>query len=170
LKTIGTYTFFSGINVGTSLLSGCRTKAIQSGRSSSPNVILIYRDDLRIGDLSCYGATQVSAPHIDRLAGEGLRFTNAYATSATSTIALWVADRHLSLEKRQYQDCTRQFRLTDRYCNGNCGRRFSKGRLHNRSQLYHTAADPSEKNNVVRQYPDVVKELSSLLDSIRSIN
>ena len=84
----------------------CRTKAIQSGRSSSPNVILIYRDDLRIGDLSCYGATQVSAPHIDRLAGEGLRFTNAYATSATSTIALWVADRHLSLEKRQYQDCT----------------------------------------------------------------
>lgn len=50
-----------------------------------PNIIYIFADDLGIGDLSCYGATKVSTPHIDRLALQGLRFTNAYATSATST-------------------------------------------------------------------------------------
>lgn len=50
-----------------------------------PNVIFIYADDLGIGDLSCYGATKISTPNIDRLAAQGRRFTNAYATSATST-------------------------------------------------------------------------------------
>ena len=50
-----------------------------------PNVIFIYADDLGIGDLSCYGATKISTPNLDRLAAQGQRFTNAYATSATST-------------------------------------------------------------------------------------
>ena len=50
-----------------------------------PNVLLIYSDDLGIGDLSCYGATEIQTPHIDALAREGLRFTNAYAAAATST-------------------------------------------------------------------------------------
>lgn len=50
-----------------------------------PNIVFIYADDLGYGDLSCYGATRIQTPHIDRLAKEGLRFTNAYATSATCT-------------------------------------------------------------------------------------
>ena len=50
-----------------------------------PNVIYLIADDLGIGDLSCYGATKVSTPNIDRLAGQGMQFTNAYATSSTST-------------------------------------------------------------------------------------
>ncbi|KAA9357329.1 sulfatase family protein [Larkinella humicola] len=50
-----------------------------------PNIVLIYADDLGYGDLSCYGATKVKTPNIDRVATEGLRFTNAHATSATCT-------------------------------------------------------------------------------------
>lgn len=50
-----------------------------------PNIVLIYADDLGYGDVSCYGATKIETPNIDRLAQNGLRFTNAYATSATST-------------------------------------------------------------------------------------
>ncbi|MBD2701355.1 arylsulfatase [Spirosoma sp. BT702] len=50
-----------------------------------PNVVLIYADDLGYGDLSCYGATKVKTPNIDRLASQGLRFKNAYATAATCT-------------------------------------------------------------------------------------
>jgi arylsulfatase A-like enzyme len=53
--------------------------------SEKPNIILIYADDLGYGDVSCYGATAVKTPNIDRLASEGLRFTNAHCTSATST-------------------------------------------------------------------------------------
>lgn len=50
-----------------------------------PNVLIIYTDDLGYGDLSCYGATKLHTPNIDRLAKRGLRFTNAYTTSATCT-------------------------------------------------------------------------------------
>lgn len=50
-----------------------------------PNVVLIVADDLGYGDVSAYGNTTISTPHIDRLAHEGLSFTDGHATSATST-------------------------------------------------------------------------------------
>jgi len=49
---------------------------------NKPNVIVILADDLGYGDLSCYGATKLKTPNIDKIAGEGLRFTNAYAPSS----------------------------------------------------------------------------------------
>jgi arylsulfatase A-like enzyme len=53
--------------------------------AKTPNVILIYADDLGYGDLSCYGATAVKTPNLDRLASGGLRFTSGYAPAATCT-------------------------------------------------------------------------------------
>jgi len=50
-----------------------------------PNIVLIYTDDIGYGDVGCYGATAVATPHVDRLAREGLLFTDAYCTSATCT-------------------------------------------------------------------------------------
>lgn len=50
-----------------------------------PNVIFIYADDLGYGDLHCYGAKRVETPNVDRLAAEGIRFTNAHSVAATST-------------------------------------------------------------------------------------
>lgn len=50
-----------------------------------PNVIIIMADDLGYGDLSCYGATGFETPNIDRLAREGLRFTDGYCTASTCT-------------------------------------------------------------------------------------
>ncbi len=50
-----------------------------------PNIILIYADDVGYGDLSAYGAAKIRTPHVDRLAKEGLRFTNAHSSSATCT-------------------------------------------------------------------------------------
>jgi arylsulfatase A-like enzyme len=55
------------------------------GADRLPNVVLIYADDLGYGDVSCYGATRVQTPNIDRLAREGLRFTDAHCTSSTCT-------------------------------------------------------------------------------------
>ncbi|HSF45331.1 MAG TPA: sulfatase-like hydrolase/transferase, partial [Chitinophagaceae bacterium] len=51
----------------------------------TPNVIIIYADDLGYGDLGSYGATKISTPVLDQLALEGLRFTHAHSTSATCT-------------------------------------------------------------------------------------
>lgn len=50
-----------------------------------PNIVLIYMDDLGYGDVSSYGATAFQTPHMDRLAKEGLRFTDAHSTAATCT-------------------------------------------------------------------------------------
>ena len=50
-----------------------------------PNIILIYADDLGYGDVGCYGATKVETPNIDRLAREGLKFTDGHSASATCT-------------------------------------------------------------------------------------
>lgn len=50
-----------------------------------PNIVLIYADDLGYGDISSYGATALQTPNMDRLAREGLRFTDAHASAATCT-------------------------------------------------------------------------------------
>ena len=50
-----------------------------------PNIVLIYADDLGFGDLSCYGATKLKTPNIDKLAAEGRRFTDAHSPSAVCT-------------------------------------------------------------------------------------
>lgn len=52
---------------------------------ASPNIVLIYTDDLGFGDLVCYGAAGVKTPNVDRLAREGLRFTDAHSSAATCT-------------------------------------------------------------------------------------
>lgn len=52
---------------------------------SSPNIVIFYADDLGYGDLSCYGATAVRTPAIDRLAENGVRFTDAHSSAATCT-------------------------------------------------------------------------------------
>ncbi len=50
--------------------------------TEKPNIIFIMADDLGYGDLGCYGQTKIQTPNIDRIAGEGIRFTNAYAGSS----------------------------------------------------------------------------------------
>lgn len=52
---------------------------------NKPNIIIIYMDDLGVGDVSAYGKGDLQTPNIDKLAMGGVRFTNGYATSATCT-------------------------------------------------------------------------------------
>lgn len=53
--------------------------------ADKPNVVLLYADDLGYGDLSCYGSKTISTPNIDRLAADGLRFTDGHCAAATCT-------------------------------------------------------------------------------------
>jgi arylsulfatase A-like enzyme len=68
-------------------LSSCAQQKKPSGQTpdQTPNVIIIYADDLGYGDLGCYGATRIQTPHIDQLAKEGLRFTDAHSSASTCT-------------------------------------------------------------------------------------
>lgn len=52
--------------------------------SQKPNIIFILCDDMGYGDLACYGQKYIFTPNIDRLAQEGMRFTQAYAGSPVS--------------------------------------------------------------------------------------
>lgn len=47
-----------------------------------PNVIIIYADDLGYGDLGCYGAKDIATPNIDRMARDGIKFTDFYSASS----------------------------------------------------------------------------------------
>jgi len=50
-----------------------------------PNIIFIMADDLGYGDLSCYGATKIQTPNIDRLASQGVSFKDAHSSAAVCT-------------------------------------------------------------------------------------
>ena len=54
-------------------------------KEAKPNIVLIYADDIGYGDLSCYGYSKIPTPNVDKLASEGIRFTNAHCVAATST-------------------------------------------------------------------------------------
>lgn len=65
------------------LLSVCSLLFCQLfANQSFPNIVLINADDLGYGDLGCYGATKIKTPNIDRLAKNGVRFTDAHSASA----------------------------------------------------------------------------------------
>ena len=67
------------VALGLSMLSSVGVAA------GPPNIVLIYADDIGFGDVSCNGAKAGLTPNVDRLAREGLNFTDAHATSATCT-------------------------------------------------------------------------------------
>ncbi|MCA9114143.1 MAG: sulfatase [Planctomycetaceae bacterium] len=58
------------------------TEAVSTER---PNVIVIFADDLGWGDLSCYGHPTIRTPHLDRMAAEGVRFTQFYSGASVCT-------------------------------------------------------------------------------------
>ncbi len=69
------------------LVFGCTSKSTSNSKEvskeSKPNIVIIYLDDLGYGDVSAYGATEIKTPHFDKLAQEGVMFSNGYASSAT---------------------------------------------------------------------------------------
>src|SRR5688572_7549836 len=53
--------------------------------ASRPNIVIILADDLGYGDLSCYGHPTIRTPHLDRMAAEGMRFTDFYSVAEVCT-------------------------------------------------------------------------------------
>jgi len=63
------------------------TAAAWAASPARPNVVLILTDNLGYADLGCYGARDIRTPHIDRLASEGVRFTQFYSNGPECTPA-----------------------------------------------------------------------------------
>jgi len=81
MKVMNRRDFLKAIGTGalTATIQGCRTWPIV--KSPRPNIIFILADDLGYGDLGCYGQKEIATPNIDRIAKEGLIFTDHYAGS-----------------------------------------------------------------------------------------
>jgi len=69
------------------LMSGwCAVAGLQCCRTGDrPNFVIIYADDLGYGDLSCYGHPTIRTPNLDRMAAEGMRFTEFYSAAEVCT-------------------------------------------------------------------------------------
>lgn len=64
------------------LLLGHGVSARAADRTRSPNIVFILADDLGYAELGCYGQKKIRTPRLDRMAAEGLRFTQLYAGNA----------------------------------------------------------------------------------------
>lgn len=64
--------------VAIALIKCLWAQPVKNKATSKPNVIYIYADDLGYGELGCYGQQKIKTPHLDRIAREGIRFTQHY--------------------------------------------------------------------------------------------
>ena len=63
-----------------------RCAALPGGvRERTPNVVIIFADDLGYGDLACFGHPTIATPHLDRMAADGMRFTEFYTAASVCT-------------------------------------------------------------------------------------
>ena len=74
----------AGAGVAFGAIAGCSESSVNlsASKKDKPNIIYIMADDLGYGELGCYGQRKIKTPNIDRLALEGMRFTQFYSGSA----------------------------------------------------------------------------------------
>ena len=70
--------------LGCGLMATPGMQAQQPAQAERPNIIYIMCDDLGYADVGCYGQEYINTPNLDRMAREGMRFTQAYAGSPVS--------------------------------------------------------------------------------------
>jgi arylsulfatase A len=111
--SVNTVSFVAaGMLAGTSQVSA-KDNLNSEGKSAGklPNIIFILADDLGIGDVGCYGADNYKTPNIDRLASQGIRFTNAYTAPLSGpSRATILTGRHLFRTGATNQDATGQMK------------------------------------------------------------
>jgi arylsulfatase A len=73
----------AGVGAATAALS-CRSRAVDTA-SAKPNFVIIFADDQGYQDLGCFGAPKLDTPNLDRMAAEGVRFTDFYSAAPSCT-------------------------------------------------------------------------------------
>ncbi|MHC4571021.1 MAG: sulfatase-like hydrolase/transferase, partial [Planctomycetota bacterium] len=85
MKNLSRREFLTMVAVGAATAtipsSGCESEFTRSKSATAkrPNIIFILVDDMGWADLGCYGSKAIRTPNIDRMAAEGIRFTDAYS-------------------------------------------------------------------------------------------
>jgi len=79
------FTKTTAILLAISAILTFKADAAKTNKQQLPNIIFILADDMGYGDLSCYGAEKIKTPKIDRLAREGILFTDGHCGASTCT-------------------------------------------------------------------------------------
>jgi arylsulfatase A-like enzyme len=74
--------FIQATASGSLVVAGVGSRRVSWAQAAKPNMVFIMADDLGYADVSCYGQHDYTTPNVDRLALEGLKFTQAYSNSA----------------------------------------------------------------------------------------
>ena len=69
------------LSLASAAIVGCGTQQSESPAGQPLNFVVIFADDLGYGDLGCYGSEKIRTPRLDRMAAEGIRFTDFYAAA-----------------------------------------------------------------------------------------
>jgi arylsulfatase A-like enzyme len=126
-----------GILIPSLLAASCINRSQdQNNNSKKPNVLLIVSDDQGYGDFGIYdGVNDVHTPHLDKLAENGTRFTNAYVTMSVCSPSRWAIRHHRW--KLRYLGQSKKLRL------------------------YNLEKDIDETNDLSENYPQKVDSLRS---------
>lgn len=111
LKSAAFATCAFGLGFGTCTITGCSKPWLKetSTDPGKPNILFITADDLGWKDLSCYGNREIRTPNIDRIANEGVRFTDAFVVTSSC------APSRASFITGQYPHTNGVTALTHRY-------------------------------------------------------
>ena len=81
MKKISLFPLLAATTVSQMMFSSCSSEQ----EKEQPNFVLIFCDDMGYGDLGCYGNPTIHTPNIDRMASEGMKFTQFYVGASVST-------------------------------------------------------------------------------------
>ena len=81
-KTKGNVVNLQILMIASILLAPSAGLLAAESRTGKPNIVFILADDLGYGDLGCYGQKKIRTPNLDRMAAEGMRFTQHYCGNA----------------------------------------------------------------------------------------
>jgi hypothetical protein len=129
----------------------------------SPKIIFILADDMGYGDIGCYGATRIRTPNIDRLATEGILFTDGHCGASTCTPTRYglLTGRHNWRTWLKYSALSTSAPLlieAERVIGGGT---FSDKYV---AALFNLKEDLTEEENLARAEPRRLSEMSDLLD------
>ena len=138
--------------------SAARWPALGSTAAAArPNIVVIMADDLGCKDLHCYGNAQIDTPCLDRLAAEGMRFTDAYAAApvcSPTRAAVFFHYPNYAFHKKN--------RLASAIRSGNHKliKRYDDGSI----ELYNLKEDIGETHNLAARFPELAEQLDQTLE------
>ncbi len=163
LPLIGTI----GMGVTLAALTGCGSN-YQKEKTTPPNIIFILADDLGYNELGCYGQEIIKTPNIDRIAAEGMRFTQHYSGSpvcAPSRCVL-MTGKHTghSYVRNNFEVRGKQMvRMGDWK-----GLRQNMFKNSLQIELYNLSDDIGKQNDISKQHPEIVEQIRKIMMEART--